>query len=225
MPNDLPVFDIRVRTPYLEGNPLTRSEFDRACQIINRTVFLIGDLPFQKLFTQPLSEVIQHISVAASNTAEFSLLQETDSVVALQEVLRSLTRALLTLDAQTQEETLPHPLSVAIDVLRAQGILLPDFRDNSAVKQAALASLLASPVAAALTYRDLFDKARADFEQQPEALDALSGARKVGVLEVEPNGMCCSDENKCQTGKPTDFCAGAPNQQCGLGSYQCPAIG
>jgi hypothetical protein len=112
--------------------------------------------------------------------------------------------------------------SIALRVLRSQGILLPNFAKDGAAKRAAVKRLLATPVAPEWTYGELFTRPRTELEATPEALCAIRKLLRVSALETEANGMCCL-KGHCVTGDPTDFCVPGPDGLCAGGAVQCIA--
>jgi hypothetical protein len=207
---DLP-FDIRTQIPHY-------AEIEQAYDAINRTVLLIGHIPFRDLYTLPLNKLVEQILLKMPDAVECNLIADRDKVTSTLQQLSGSSNATLTLDAATCDERTRQEASASLSFLRSQGILLPDFTEDTEIKQQKLTALLAPP-AADLTYRDLFLKGVSEVGH--EVVSAIRKAVEKKVIALAGNRRCCQDGTCVPSYDPNHFCSQGSDGHCSLPTVQC----
>lgn len=202
---DLPFFDIRTRASYNPDNVLSREDFEWAMDAIIRTTYLIGDMPFQSLFTLPLSHLSLKIMQRIYQAEASDLFQDADQIIAILQEWGDLTATTLTCEPDSCDASTLLETTAGVKRLRQLGILLPDFTEKRARKQLVLKNLLATS-AAKLNYHAILDSSCPLMDGT--AMLAIRMAIDDEVIVVASNGMCCGSDGKCRSSEdPRSFCA------------------
>jgi len=181
-------FDVRTHVP--------NSAHDDACiqciyDTINRMVVLIGDLPFNQLFTQPMKEFVPVVRPRILTAASFGLIAHPDQVTTLADILAQQASLSTISDFfASPRSSFSAQIVSAFIALRRQGIRIPVPPSDSALTQdrrEAVTQMIS--VAPTLTFEGLFTTVK---ETTPEPIiAALTTLQRFGLLAWFKNDRCC----------------------------------
>jgi len=203
-----PPFDVRDLMPnQCRSSDIVEAGYDA----INRMMILMGDIPFDRLFTARWGELFPELIQAIDTAQHFDLIRDADIVMEsferLQEFEEVSWRSHVHGEHADSEEEIR---AIHVDLL-AQGIYFPFLRVcpcTSAVVQRALSTLLAHEELSNLTYRDLFVSSL-PCSELTTLRPIIRAAIRTGIVFSNPNGLCCDEgSSKCVVGLVSDNCVG-----------------
>jgi len=190
-PTKRPPFDVRRTVPGIE------EDFDLAqvaCDAINRTYILIGDLAFDRLFAARWKDILPEIAGRVSIAYDYELIAEPNVAADLLGQLATGYPELNWIDYLDGKAGAEHTAAITRTLiqLRRVGIQLPflmeSSTENSQVREAIAGLML--PEAVGLSYGSLF--AGEELELSDAEAKALRRAHKTGVAPAGATYYCCS---------------------------------
>jgi hypothetical protein len=220
-----PPFDIRDLVPDAEiDERSTQCIYDT----VNLTILLTADVPFQDLFTLPLTVLIPRVLPRIREAARFGLIDHPNRVERLARKLLSQAPDLLTVGDLFVRARTEIPLETlrTVAALRREGIRIPlpvsdGLTGVSQERSDALRGLLVA--APQLTFKDLFVVSHE--EAGPSVVSAIRAATTAGLFAWFKNDRCCiikfGDEDRCVPHDGT-WCNLTPTRGCALKADCCP---
>ena len=196
---------------------------------VDLTVVVVGDLPFSRLFREPLPALAEHAKARFAEAHREGLLPRPE--VAAEAVERAVEAGpRLTLEAVLSEprEQLPGAVVEGFVELRRFGFCLPllETHDDGKRRKARDRLIDAAPE---LTYAGLFTTPAS--RASAKTLGAIRAVREAGLLAGLSNDRCCA-KGKGPSGvgdacnaNPDTWCnlTGLDGELCSIASTPCPA--
>jgi hypothetical protein len=217
-------FDIRELVPGSENDePRVQLVYDT----VNRMVVLIGDVPFRRLFSEPLAALGERVLARADEAVDGGLLD--DEAAVREAVARLLTSASeLTVGELfcREHHHLRREVVESTIAVRRLGIQIPIPGRGGERRRESLRRLLRT--APEVTFKDLFVKSGRDVGD--ETLRAIHAVKRVGLLGWFGNDRCCAKRaghdgiaDLCSPNNGT-WCnlTGMDDDLCSIGSDPCP---
>jgi len=203
-----PSFDIRriVYGERYDSNILENDLLESGYDVINRTIILIGEIPFGILFTKKWALLMPDLLLAVDQLQDYELLRDASLV-------RDKIRELYVFENISWEEYLRGELSPEnteaisniFSLLRRQGIYLPYLKGCKALDRDLCKSLdVLLQDAPDHTFKAIFTIKAIDLD--PKVRVATRGAVKSDLLSLISNGKCCKQGVGCVTGLPNQTC-------------------